>query len=184
MNDTVAFAGSRECDYTLIPDVVQSVLRSGRRISVGCCVGCDSIVLSSLLKEQGTCYAAFGENGEGSCPVSAVSMVNQFASEGGEVVYWAGGGQSVPLNRRLSNRTVAVATSATTACVVFFSSPHSIGTFLAARTASRRSVPVYAFPIGFDGCHLPKLGYGGWLPVEKKGAWSKAFLWKPITALA
>ena len=119
--EVVAFAGSRGLSYNYLPlvcSVVGSVIRSGRSVAVGCCVGLDEMVLTNL--ETGLCLSAFGSNGAGSCSLSASTAVFEFAGRGGSVNYWAGGHGD--LKARLSSRTQAVINCADVSVVVFLAS--------------------------------------------------------------
>ena len=174
----VAFAGSRSLSPSfspLVQSVLSSVIRSGRSVSVGCCIGADQFTLSALPVDSGFCFAAFGSGGVGSCSLSAVSKVSAFADRGGSVNYWAGG--KGELKERLATRTQAVINSASVSVVVFFSSPVSIGSALACRLAIRRGLPVIAFSCGFDGSDLPLLSSGSWVQVGGSGIWSTAWRW-------
>ena len=176
----VAFAGSRGLSPLFAPivsSVVNSVVVSGRSVSVGCCVGLDQFVLSSLPPASGSCFAAFGPGGAGACSLSAVSVVSAFAGSGGSVVWWSGGGSSVALPVRLSARTNAVICSASVSTVVFFSSPSSVGSLLACRLAVARGLSVFAFACGFSGSDLPSLGAGSWASVGGSGIWSSSYRW-------
>jgi len=176
----VAFAGSRGLSPSFSPlvrSVVGSVLGSGRSVSVGCCVGLDSFVLSCLPAGSGSCFSAFGSGGVGSCSLSAVPAVSGFAAGGGSVSWWSGGGSGVALRVRLSARTSAVIGSASVSAVVFFSSPRSVGSALACRLAVGRGLPVFAFACGFAGSALPSLGSGSWVSVGGSGVWSGAWRW-------
>lgn len=176
-NNLVAFAGSRNLPTSFRPLVlsaVVSVIGSERSVSVGCCVGLDSFVLSALPVGSGSCFCAFGRGGVGACSLSAVSAVAEFA---GVVNYWAGGGSSIALPSRLSARTSAVINSADVSTVVFFSCPDSVGSLLASRLAVGRGLPVFAFPCGFAGELLPSLGSGSWVKVSGAGVWSSSWRW-------
>lgn len=179
----VAFAGSRHLCAAFAPLVasaVRSVLRSGRSVSVGCCVGLDALVLRSLVPQArggDVCFAAFGVGGVGSCSLSAVAAVAGFSSLGGAVSWWAGGDLSVPLPARLAIRSAVVIAAASVACVVFFSSPGSRGSLLAASLAVKRGLPVFAFACGFCPSLLPLLGSGAWSAVGGSGVWAGAFVW-------
>lgn len=186
VSGVVAFAGSRGLPPSfspLVSSVVSSVVRSGRSVSVGCCVGLDSFVLSSLallvppLRGGSCCFSAFGSGGVGSCSLSAVSAVSAFSNAGGSVAWWAGGGSGVALPARLSARTSAVVSSASVSAVVFFSSPSSVGSALACRLAVARGLPVFAFACGFLGSALPSLGSGSWVSVGGSGLWAGAWRW-------
>lgn len=181
MVGVVAVAGSRSLSSSFAPlvaSVVRSVVGSGRVVAVGCCVGADSAVLGSGVPASSVlCFAAFGRGGVGSCSLSAVSAVSAFAAAGGSVSWWSGGGSSVALPARLSARTAAVVGAASVSCVVFFSSPSSRGSLLAASLAVGRGLPVFAFPCGFSGSALPSLGCGSWVAVGGSGVWSGAWRW-------
>jgi hypothetical protein len=185
----VAVAGSRSLGASFAPlvgAVVRSVVRSGRSVSIGCCVGADAFALSALVPlvrvfpppaPRPVCFAAFGRGGVGSCSLSAVSAVSAFAAAGGSVQWWAGGDPSVALPVRLSSRTNAVIASASVSAVVFFSSPSSAGSLLACRLAVGRGLPVFAFACGFCPSLLPSLGAGSWVAVNSSGVWSSGFRW-------
>ena len=185
----VAVAGSRSlspANAPLVSSVVRSVMAYGHSVSVGCCVGADAFVLSALVPlvrgfplpaPRPVCFAAFGAGGVGSCSLSAVSAVSDFAAAGGSVRWWAGGGSSVALPVRLSSRTNALIASASVSCVVFFASPASVGSLLACRLAVGRGLPVFAFACGFNPSLLPSPGVGSWVSVGGVGAWSFAFRW-------
>lgn len=176
----VAFAGSRALPASFAPlvrSVVASVVGSGRLVSVGCCAGLDSLVLSSAPVAAVRCFAAFGVGGVGACALSAVPVVSAFAAAGGSVVWWAGGGAASPLRARLAARSAAVVGAASVSCVVFFGSPASRGSLLAASLAVGRGLPVFAFACGFSGSLLPSLGAGSWVAVSGSGVWSSAWRW-------
>jgi len=175
----VAFAGSRGLSPSFAPlvrSVVGSVVRSGRSASVGCCIGADRFALSALPVGSGSCFAAFGSGGVGSCSLSAVAEVSAFSDRGGSVNYWAGG--KGELKERLATRTQAVINSASISVVVFFSSPDSAGSALACCLAIHRGLPVFAFACGFKGSALPLLGSGTWVSVGGSGLWSPAYKWQ------
>jgi hypothetical protein len=191
----VAVAGSRSLPpqaSALVAAVCRSLVASGRSLVVGCAVGADAAVLSAGLPPSAVqSFAAFGPvspswpapSGRYSAPGawsgSAVREVAEFLFAGGSVAWWAGGGPSVPLPARLAARTRAVVAQASAGCVVFFGSPSSRGSLLAARCAADRGLPVFAFPVGFAGSLLPSLGAGSWVPVSGVGAWSSAWRWAP-----
>jgi len=183
----VAFAGSRSLGAAFAPLVgsaVGSVLASGRSVSVGCCVGLDAAVLSalaSLAPLRGSCFAAFGSGGVGSCSLSAVGAVSAFASAGGSVSFWAGGGADVALPVRLAARSSAVIAAASVSTVVFFSSPSSVGSLLACRLAVGRGLPVFAFACGFPASSLPLPAPGSWVTASASGLWSSAFRFIPAS---
>ena len=183
----VAFAGSRALPASFAPlvaRVASGVVASGRAVAVGCCVGVDSVVLSSVPSWSVRCFAAFGVGGAGACSLSAVSLVSALPSRGGLVSWLAGGSLAVPLPVRLSARTRAVVCDATVCAVVFFASPSSLGSLLAARAAVARGLPVFAFACGFDPALLPSLGDGDWSasPISG-GLFAGGFEWFPAHSL-
>lgn len=91
---------------------------------------------------------------------------------GAAVRWWAGGGPSVPLRARLAARTRAVVAAATAGLLLFPSSPVSRGSWLAARCALTRGLPVVVVPLGFAPSLLPSLGAGRWAPCSLvPGGW-------------
>ena len=206
----VALAGSRYLPASAggaVASVCSSVVSRGAALSVGCCVGFDALVLRWALSSSSVgsvqCFVAFGSSGAGACSLSAVSSVSSFVLAGGSVSWWAGGGSgsALPLRARLAARSRAVVASAVasaSACpvvasaapgscpgaVVFFGSPSSRGSFLAARVAAGAGLPVWAFPCGFCPSALPLLAPGGaWSASRFSGVWSSAFLWVPPPSL-
>jgi hypothetical protein len=184
----VAVAGSRSLPpqaSALVAAVCRALVVSGRSLVVGCCSGADAAVLGCAVASSGrgipaarvSCLCAFGPGGSGAGPVSAVSAVEAFAAVGGSVAWWSGGSAAVPLRARLAARTRAVVAQASAGCVVFFGSPSSRGSLLAARCAVPRGLPVFAFPVGFPGSALPSLGAGSWAPLGGRGAWVSAWAW-------
>ena len=187
----VAVAGSRALPASaapLVASVCRSVLASGRSLAVGCATGADALVLSAGLPPSAVrCFAAFGPGAFGplgACSLSAVSAVAAHVRSGGSVRWWAGGGLGVPLGVRLANRTRAVVAEASAGCVVFFATPLSQGSALAASLAAGRGMPVFAFPVGFPGRLLPAIGPGQWAPFDEgAGPWAGAFRWVPAPGL-
>ncbi len=180
----VAFAGSRVLPVgfaPLVSAVARRVVASGLGVAVGCCVGVDSVVLSSVPSWSVRCFAAFAACGSGACSLSAVSLVSGLPSRGGSVSWLAGGSLSVPLPARLAARTRSVVGAASSGLVVFFSSPSSRGSSLAARAAVSRGLPVFAFACGFCPSLLPSLGSGSWSPV-RSGAFAGGFSWLPASS--
>jgi hypothetical protein len=86
----------------------------------------------------------------------------------------------VPLRARLAARTRAVVAKASVGLVVFFGSPASRGSALAAQLAAARGLPVVAFPLGLVPAQLPLLGYGSWVPAGGSGVWAGAWVWVPV----
>ncbi len=184
----VGFCGSRSLPSSALPlvsSVVSSVLSgSSASLAVGCSVGADALVLSSVPRgslRRVSVFAAFGRAGVGSCSLSAVPAVVAALRAGASVRWWAGGGAAVPLRVRLAARSVAlvrfVASSRPSALVCFLSSPRSRGSLLACRLAARLGVSVFVFCVGFSPSRLPRLGRVAWVPVSLCGVvgahWSK-----------
>jgi len=120
---------------------------------------------------QLTLFAAFGQDGRGSCSYSAVSLVHAAAWAGAQVRWWAGGLPPISLKQRLALRSVALVRYLTqhppSALICFLSSPRSPGSLIACRRAAQSGVTIYAFCIGFDPTRLPRLHRNGcWIPVQ------------------
>jgi hypothetical protein len=125
-------------------------------------------------------FAAFGPGGAGACSLSAVGPVALAAAAGASVRWWAGGGQAVPLPARLAARTRAVVAAATSGLLLFPASPSSRGSWLAARLAVARGLPVVVVPLGFPASALPAFGAGAWVPsglVSAGWAWQAHSMW-------
>jgi len=153
------------------------------RVAVGCCVGADAAVLTSALAPRLLVFAAFGPGGSGACSLSAVSAVAHAAAAGAVVRWWAGGGPSVPLRARLAARTRSVVAAASAGLLLFPASPSSRGSWLAARLAVARGLPVVAVPLGFPPASLPSLGAGQWVPsplVPGGWRWLGGFSRRPV----
>lgn len=177
----VAVAGSRSVPESGGSAVARScfaLAAAGAVVSVGCCVGIDEFVISYYPAGALRVSAAFGPDGAGAGRFSAVHKVSWAKLNGSRVEWWAGGGASVPLPARLSARTAAVVCAANAGAVVFFTSPHSRGSLLAAYSATLRSLPVVAFALGFDPLQLPALGAGEWVKCKGLGVWSAAWCWQ------
>ncbi len=123
----VGFCGSRSLPAfasPLVAGVVGSVLRFGRGVAVGCCVGLDRLALSAALAVPGAAprvsvFAAFGPVSPpwpaprvcapgASSSVSWPSGVGAASRAGASVSWWSGGGPSVPLAGRLASRSAAL----------------------------------------------------------------------------
>lgn len=109
------FSGSRSLSVGCLPlvgRVVRGAVAAGLAPAVGCCVGADSLVLSSALvgglAARLFVLAAFGPGGAGALSSSAVSLVESCAAAGAAVSWWCGGGTSVPLPGRLASRSLAL----------------------------------------------------------------------------
>lgn len=187
MGGVVAVAGSRSLpsgEAGLVRRVCGSLVRGGHSLAVGCCVGTDEAVLSSMLvagaASRLSVFAAFGPGGAGAAgSASAVSVVAAVASAGASVRWWAGGPAGVPVQVRLANRTQVVVGAACVGLVVFFGSPVSLGSLLACRLAVARGLPVWAFPVGFPGRLLPSPCVGAWVASGRGGVWPGAWRWVP-----
>ena len=179
-SSVVAFAGSRSLPVgfaPLVASVAARVVASGSAVAVGCCVGVDAVVLSAVPPRSVLCFAAFAASGAGSCSLSSVAPVRALSKRGGSVSWLAGGVLSAPLPVRLAARTRAVVAAASVCAVVFFASPASRGSLLAAGAAVRRGLPVFAFACGFPASLLPLLGVGSWVAVSS-GVYSGGFSWE------
>jgi hypothetical protein len=142
----VAVAGSRQLPQggaQVVSEVVRSfMLRgSGLRVSVGCCVGVDEVVLSLCRPSQLNVYTIFDRSGAGAWSGSAVGAVNQACGRGASVVWGSARGQ---MRKKLPARTRAVVNSADIGLVAFFSKVASAGTMLAVNTAIARGLQVIA----------------------------------------
>jgi len=177
-----AVAGSRSLSpegLALVGPVCRALVASGNSLAVGCATGADAAVLAAGLPMSAVhCLAAFGPGPgfAGAWRGSAAPVVGGFAASGGRVSWLAGGPLSVPLRVRLTSRTSAVVAAASSGLVVFFGSPSSRGSALAARLAVRRGLPVWAFACGFPASQLPALGSGAWVLVSP-GPLSGSVLW-------
>lgn len=181
----VAVVGSRSVTAVgaaRVAAVSSHLAGAGCSLVVGCCTGVDVAALAAVPVASVRVLCAFGPGGAGSGPWSAVAPVAAFARAGGAVSWWAGGGPSVALSTRLVARTRAVAKLGQAGLVVFLSSPGSRGSLVACRQAARLGRPVLAFPQGFHGAALPSLGPGQWVPVERGGVWSGAWVWRSAQA--
>jgi len=184
----VAVAGSRSLSADQagqVSEAASSLLESGHRVAVGCCVGADEAVIRAALANAGASslnvMCAFGPGGVGACPVSAVSAAETARAAGARVSWWAGGGASVPLRARLARRTHAVAASAPGGLFVCFGSPESAGSLLACRAAISAGRPVLALPLGFGASALPLPGVGEW-QAAGISACPAAVRWVPLQA--
>lgn len=145
----VAFGGSRVLVAAAAPQlrpVVGAVLAAGARVSVGCCVGADLLVLNAVRAAGASLrlsvFAAFGPAGVGSCSLSAVAGVQAAQACGAQVLWWAGGAAAVPLRARLARRAAACVQSA--AALVLFR-PGAGSLAAAVPAAVRAGLPVFVF---------------------------------------
>jgi hypothetical protein len=160
-----SFVGSRSLSSVFsngVSSVLSSVACSASPVSVGCCVGLDSLVLRSVLGNvvplsAVQCFSAFSQKGEGICRASAVQLVSEFARAGGTVTWLAGGALSLNIVPRLVLRTRAVVSSAPSGCAVFIDSPLSRGSLGAASFAVSKGIPVFLFACGFPRSAVPLL---------------------------
>jgi hypothetical protein len=183
---SVGFCGSRSLPVSaqpLVASVVSSVLSgSSARLVVGCSVGADALVLSSVPQSslsRVSVFAAFGFSGRGACSLSAVPVVTAAGRGGAFINWWSGGRLSVPLRLRLAKRSLALVrflARRRSALVCFLASPKSRGSLLACRLAVRFGVPVFVFCVGFSPSRLPRLGRGSWSLVQVAG--SQACQWQ------
>ncbi len=169
----IGFCGSRslpESARPLVTSVVSSVLTgSNAQLAVGCSIGADEMVLSSIREpalSRVSIFAAFGAGGVGACSLSAVSTVLHAARGGASVNWWSGGNERVPVRGRLARRSVALVKHLTStgpsALICFLSSPSSSGSLKACRRANRLGISVFVFCIGFSSSLLPPVGRGSW----------------------
>lgn len=201
----VAVVGSRRLPpeaSALVAAVAGELVAGGCSIVVGCCAGADAAVLAALAGAGGYAagaplrvLAAFGPVSPpwpaahytapgASRDYSAVAAVADALLAGADVRWWAGGGPDVPLRARLAARTRAVVAEAS-ALVVFPASPAvaGSGTWLAARLATDRGLPVVAFPLGFPPAELTELGAGQWVALPGPRVWIGAWRWSPAPGL-
>jgi hypothetical protein len=156
----VYFGGSRSF-AGVVPQVLLHVLAAGHSVHVGCCRGFDSLVVSHAMQpgafrpssfSQVRVFASFAQSGAGSCSLSAVGIVQQFAQAGGSVSWLAGGSLAVPLVGRLISRSIAALAGCEAAVFVC---PGS-GSLAVAAHAVAASIPVYVFgssvPALIPGC--------------------------------
>lgn len=160
----IYFGGSRRLSPSdlvaaSIPAVVQSVLAAGHKVSVGCAIGADALVIATCRPSsysQVRVFAAFA-SGAGSWSGSAAALVQQVARAGVSVSWLAGGPLSVPLVARLMARSIAGLQGASAA--VFFEP--GVGSLKVASAAVARGIPVYAFAARLPG--QPRGCAGQWV---------------------
>lgn len=196
----VGFSGSLSLPPSarpLVASVVGGWLSAGASVVVGCAVGADHFVVSSVLAAGAasrlTLFVAFAPSGVGAAgSVSAVAGVTAAALAGASVRWLAGGPLDIPLRARLARRSLALvrhlAATPGAGLVAFVSSlpsaPFGRGPFpscgsgawstLAAAALLRVSVVV--FPVTLSPCHLVPLPAGGsWQP----GPWPRSWSWSP-----
>ena len=132
--------------------------RSGHAIHVGCAVGADALVVSSLASSIATrqgrfisisarhpallsslhLFACFAQGGQGSWGGSNVWGFQSAVNLGASVSWLAGGSLSVPLVARLMSRSLAALQGC--AAAVFFQP--GVGSLKVARAALKQGIPV------------------------------------------
>lgn len=180
---TVAIVGSRTlpmCGLSLAALVAEGVWISGRAIVTGCCVGVDQAVMRAACGSgQLTILAAFGQYGEGACTASARFHVQAAAIAGANVVWWAGGPETVPLGARLARRSQAVAAFGSGGLIAVMGSHGSVGSMHAVHQAVKLGRPVVAICAGFRPRELyPVLG-GVWSVIGELAPGFIAASWEP-----
>jgi hypothetical protein len=163
-----------------VAQVAGLLVARGHSLVTGCATGADRAAVSAALAGRVPLaslqvLAAFGPQGEGSCPVSATSTVQAFAARGGAVCWWAGGGPGVPLRGRLAKRAAQVVAAAEGGLVAF---QPGRGSWRACRLAAARGLPVVVFSQA-----LESLGAGEWVPCPGGGVWAAAWQWQPAVSL-
>ncbi len=106
---TIGFCGSRSLSASarpLVTSVVSSVLKeSSAQITVGCSIGADELVLSSIPESalsRVSIFAAFGAGGVGACSLSPVPSVINAVRGGASVNWWSDGNENVSVKGRLA----------------------------------------------------------------------------------
>lgn len=176
---TVAIGGSRYLSQQYAPlvgELARTIVLSGNRLSVGCCVGADSYAVSGIIKlgeffDRIDCYTICDENLNGGCSLTAIGTVAYLATKNFDSVIWADN-LHLPLRARLAIRTKSVILSARTA-IFFFGNAKSVGTFRAAVLAVKNGQSVYAL----GPAKPPSVGVGAWLPSYVFGY--KGYRWCP-----
>jgi len=162
---TVALGGNRYLgnEYIKMIEVMaNNILLAGNRLSVGCCVGADSYAIQGVLNGNSgylhnvDCFTICNEALEGGCSLTATGLVASLAVRSFDSVRWSAN-LALPLRARLAIRTGLVVQSANVA-VLFFGNGVSKGTKLAACTAAKKGIPIYAF-----GANPPLIGKGFWV---------------------
>lgn len=181
-HQSVGFCGSRQPGLEasgLISEVLKEVLMAASAVHVGCCVGVDAMVLSSVIQARAfsSCqvFSAFGPDGQGSCSVSAIDLVSRFHENGGLVHWFSGGSCNTRLSFRLAGRTKALVHSVSSLfAFVGTSKTNRSGTWLAIKLAQARGLSVIVFPV--RSFSFPSLGQGHW-EIAGDGVWAKGFKW-------
>lgn len=204
------FSGSRSLSPRWLPlagRLVRGAVAEDFAVSVGCCVGADSLVLSAALlggvAGRLSVLAAFGPGGAGALSSSSVSLVESCAAAGAAVCWWCGGGASVPVAGRLASRSLALvrfcagsaglAGGAPFVSLVGAPCPAGLvpsrrpfagsgsGSWASAAAAAFAGCALSVFWCGTGAPLLPAWPGGVWSPVAAgwlAGAWS----WSPVAA--
>ena len=209
---SVMICGSRQLPsaaFALIDTLVGVLLAHGRALIVGCAAGADRVALNAAMQlapSRLSVLAAFGPGGKGAAgSASAVAAVQAAARAGVPVLWWAGGGPTVPLRARLAVRSLSavrqVASSGAGAglIAVVGSLPSrswtghgpwwscGSGSWSSVAAADAFGLRVVVFPVGaagLGGARLPALpsAPGHWAPAGR-GVWSAGRVWVPDLAL-
>lgn len=181
MTTILGFAGSRDLPnttFSLIDSIISEV--SGNIISVGCCVGADSLVLSSAIqrKERIKLFAIGDDLGRGFWKGSNQNIMS--LSKKCFLVKWlAGGSLNVPIRARLARRSDALLeyVKSEKGTMIFFASSgpseHS-GTWRLVRKAVLSNTKAILFPIGIELPDMIDLFKIRWS--EGKGVFEKSFM--------
>ncbi len=178
----------------LVHGVVQSVMGSGRSLSVGCAVGVDAVALAEgvrIAADRVRLFSAFGPGGAGAVgQLSNVVGGAQALSAGVAVEWWSGGGPQVPVRARLVNRSLACVHSVMGGGLVAVvsslpSRPFGRGVFpscgsgswSAVAAAVQLGLPVVVFPVGLPSRALPSLPVPGQWVSAGSGVWSQGWKW-------
>ena len=183
MAGRIAIVGGRQVPPVVAAQVAQvaaALVGRGHTLVTGCATGADRAAVAAALAGHVPLaslqvLAAFGPQGQGACQVSAVTTVQAFATRGGLVSWWAGGGPGVPLRARLSGRAAQVVAAAESGLVAF---QPGRGSWRACRLAAARGLPVVVFSQA-----LESLGAGQWVPCPGGGVWAAAWCWQPAPSL-
>ena len=167
----IHFGGSRKLApsyFSEVAQVVSASISNGCAVHVGCAAGADAAVINAALCDPFMLrvFAQFSPTGLGSFSGSSVPSVLSAQAAGAYVSFLAGGPLSYPLKARLIRRSLA-ALAGCSAAVFFLSNAHSSGSLNVAAAAVKKNIPVYAFPLGFDGQPaLLRSLPGGWQPSQ------------------
>lgn len=193
----IGFTGPRDLNQKFQPlvcDVTNTIWEHG--VAVGCASGLDAMVADSIHVPYGLdIFAVFGPDGDGAAKSSNVAKIKQMSDVGYKVHWWAGGKDS-NLNKRLSNRSLAMVTAVANSTgkkgIIGFPnkapsnefrkygnwySCHS-GTWGTIATAAAIGLPVVVFKCGDFA--LPSLPVAGdWVESQNGGVWLGSYIFKP-----